>query len=48
MDSHNYIHHTYTNILGKDRDIGYGILRMDEDQQWHPYYLGNLLLRVRC
>ena len=38
---HNYIHHTYTNILGKDRDIGYGILRMDEDQKWHPYYLGN-------
>ena len=38
---HNYIHHTYTNILGKDRDIGYGILRMDEDQPWHPYYLGN-------
>ena len=23
--SHNYIHHTYTNILGKDRDIGYGV-----------------------
>jgi fatty acid desaturase len=39
--SHNYIHHTYTNILGKDRDIGYGILRMDEDQKWNPYYLGN-------
>jgi fatty acid desaturase len=39
--SHNYIHHTYTNILGKDRDIGYGVLRMDEDQQWRPYYLGN-------
>ena len=39
--SHNYIHHTYTNILGKDRDIGYGILRMDEDQPWRPYYLGN-------
>ena len=39
--SHNYIHHTFTNILGKDRDIGYGILRMDEDQKWHPYYLGN-------
>jgi fatty acid desaturase len=48
--SHNYIHHTYTNILGKDRDIGYGILRMDEDQKWHPIYLGNpvyaLLLMV--
>jgi NADPH-dependent stearoyl-CoA 9-desaturase len=39
--SHNYIHHTYTNIVGKDRDIGYGILRMDEDQKWRPYYLGN-------
>ncbi|MGH3330296.1 MAG: fatty acid desaturase family protein [Nocardioidaceae bacterium] len=39
--SHNYIHHTYTNILGKDRDIGYGVLRMDEDQEWRPYYLGN-------
>ena len=39
--SHNYIHHTYTNIIGKDRDIGYGILRMDEDQKWNPYYLGN-------
>jgi linoleoyl-CoA desaturase len=39
--SHNYIHHTYTNIIGKDRDIGYGILRMDSDQKWNPYYLGN-------
>jgi linoleoyl-CoA desaturase len=39
--SHNYIHHTYTNILGKDRDIGYGVLRMDETQKWNPYYLGN-------
>jgi fatty acid desaturase len=41
--SHNYIHHTFTNILGKDRDIGYGILRMDEDQKWKPVYLGNPL-----
>ncbi|GAA1940948.1 fatty acid desaturase family protein [Nocardioides marmoribigeumensis] len=39
--SHNYIHHTYTNILGKDRDIGYGILRMDKDQQWRPNHLLN-------
>ena len=39
--SHNYMHHTHTNIVGKDRDIGYGILRMSEDQPWHPYYLGN-------
>ncbi|QNG18325.1 acyl-CoA desaturase [Rhodococcus triatomae] len=39
--SHNYMHHTYTNIVGRDRDIGYGILRMDEGQKWNPYYLGN-------
>jgi fatty acid desaturase len=41
--SHNYMHHTHTNIVGKDRDIGYGVLRMSEDQPWHPYYLGNPL-----
>ena len=41
--SHNYIHHTFTNILDEDRDIGYGILRMDESQKWNPYYLGNPL-----
>jgi NADPH-dependent stearoyl-CoA 9-desaturase len=41
--SHNYMHHTHTNIVGKDRDIGYGILRMSEDQKWRPYYLGNPL-----
>jgi NADPH-dependent stearoyl-CoA 9-desaturase len=41
--SHNYVHHTHTNIVGKDRDIGYGVLRMSEDQPWHPYYLGNPL-----
>src|SRR6202048_2386310 len=39
--SHNYMHHTYTNIVGMDRDIGYGILRMSEDQKWRPYFLGN-------
>jgi fatty acid desaturase len=41
--SHNYMHHTHTNIIGKDRDIGYGILRMSEEERWHPYYLGNPL-----
>ena len=37
--SHNFEHHTFTNVLGKDRDIGYGILRMSEEQRWHPMYL---------
>ena len=38
--SHNEIHHTYTNVLGKDHDLGYGIMRVDEDQRWVPFYLG--------
>jgi linoleoyl-CoA desaturase len=37
--SHNYIHHTYTNIIGKDRDLGYEIMRIDPEQPWHPFYL---------
>jgi fatty acid desaturase len=39
--SHNYMHHTHTNVLGKDRDIGYGVLRMSEDQPWRLRDLGN-------
>ena len=27
--THNYEHHTYTNILGKDRDYGYAVLQTD-------------------
>ncbi|MDX6231959.1 MAG: NADPH-dependent stearoyl-CoA 9-desaturase [Nocardioidaceae bacterium] len=38
--SHNYIHHQFTNVLGHDNDIGYGILRMSRDQKWTPYNLG--------
>ncbi|MFF4894132.1 fatty acid desaturase family protein [Micromonospora chersina] len=38
--SHNELHHRYTNVLGKDNDLGYGIMRVDEDQPWHPAYLG--------
>lgn len=37
--SHNFIHHTYTNVLGKDRDVGYAILRVTPEQKWHPVYL---------
>lgn len=39
--SHNYMHHTFTNVQGVDRDIGYGVLRMSDEQPWHPYYLLN-------
>jgi len=41
--SHNELHHTYTNVIGKDNDLGYGIARVDEEQPWHPMYLGQPL-----
>jgi len=37
--SHNFIHHTYTNIRGKDKDLGYEIMRIDPHQKWHAVYL---------
>ncbi|HEY1832803.1 MAG TPA: acyl-CoA desaturase [Solirubrobacteraceae bacterium] len=37
--SHNYEHHTFTNIRGKDRDLGYDIMRVDPQQKWNPVYL---------
>ena len=37
--SHNQLHHTYTNVRGKDNDLGYGIMRVDENQTWKPMYL---------
>ncbi len=41
--SHNFVHHKYTNVLGKDNDVGYGILRVTRDQKWHPVNLGQPL-----
>ena len=40
--THNYLHHKYTNIIGMDDDVGYGVLRVTRDQRWKPYYYGNL------
>ncbi|WP_280253117.1 fatty acid desaturase family protein [Nocardia abscessus] len=39
--THNYLHHKYTNVLGMDDDIGYGLLRVTRDQRWKPFNLGN-------
>src|SRR5881275_1106 len=44
--SHNYVHHTYTNIRGKDRDLGYEIMRIDPHQKWHPVYLAQPFYNV--
>ena len=46
QQTHNYLHHTYTNVHGKDRDIGYNVLRVDPDQPWHPIYLMQTLTNL--
>jgi fatty acid desaturase len=46
--SHNYRHHVFSNVLGMDDDLGFGVMRVTRDQPWKPQYLlqplQNLLL----
>ena len=46
--SHNYRHHVFSNIVGVDDDLGFGVLRVTRDQPWRPACLyqplRNLLL----
>ncbi|WUI00007.1 acyl-CoA desaturase [Spirillospora sp. NBC_00431] len=44
--THNYVHHTFTNILGKDRDVGYGLLRVTPEQEWSPAHIAQPLYNV--
>jgi len=36
--SHNVVHHMWTNVMGKDRDVGYGMLRVTSRQRWSAFY----------
>jgi NADPH-dependent stearoyl-CoA 9-desaturase len=46
--SHNYRHHVFSNVIGMDDDLGFGVMRVTDDQPWRPRYLlqplQNLLL----
>ncbi|GJF12499.1 fatty acid desaturase [Mycolicibacterium cyprinidarum] len=48
--SHNYRHHVFSNVLGFDDDLGFGVMRVTRDQPWRPKYLlqplQNLFLAV--
>ena len=44
--SHNVVHHTWTNVVGMDHDLGYGPLRVTEQQRWHPGHLVQALYDV--
>lgn len=39
--THNFAHHKYTNILGMDDDVGYGVLRVTRDTPWKRFNLLN-------
>ena len=44
--THNYRHHTWTNVRGMDDDIGYGLLRIFPEQRWKPFYLAQPVVAV--
>lgn len=44
--SHNYLHHQWTNVVGRDHDIGYGILRVHPEQRWKRHHLAQPLIFV--
>jgi fatty acid desaturase len=44
--THNYSHHTWTNVRGMDDDVGYGLLRLFPEQRWKPFYLAQPIIAV--
>ncbi len=44
--THNYRHHTWTNVRGMDDDIGYGLLRIFPEQRWKPFHLAQPVIAV--
>jgi fatty acid desaturase len=42
--SHNFRHHMFTNVIGVDDDLGFGVLRVTRDQEWRR---SNLFQPVR-
>ncbi|MGW0044070.1 fatty acid desaturase family protein [Rhodococcus sp. NPDC003348] len=48
--AHNYSHHTYTNVVGMDEDVQFGIIRITRDVPWRPVNLlqpvANVVLAV--
>ena len=44
--THNFMHHKYTNILGMDDDVGYGVLRVTRDAEVEAVQPGNLLFNT--
>jgi NADPH-dependent stearoyl-CoA 9-desaturase len=39
--AHNLVHHVNANVAGIDRDLGYGVVRITDDEPWKPSHLAN-------
>ena len=44
--THNYLHHKFTNIVGMDDDVGFGVLRVTRDVPWEPKFAANVLVNT--
>ncbi|QRZ61441.1 acyl-CoA desaturase [Rothia sp. ZJ932] len=44
--THNESHHVWTNVVGRDEDVGYNLLRMDDSQPWKPKHLLNPVMNA--
>jgi NADPH-dependent stearoyl-CoA 9-desaturase len=44
--SHNHRHHMFTNVVGVDDDLGFGVLRVTRDQKWQLSSLAQPLRAV--
>ncbi len=44
--THNWRHHTWTNVRGMDDDIGYVLLRIFPEQRWKQFYLAQPVVAV--
>ena len=44
--THNNLHHTWTNVVGKDRDVGYTMLRVSSEQPWKARHLANPVMNA--
>lgn len=37
--AHNFVHHRFTNVVGMDDDVGFGVMRVTRDQRWRARHL---------
>ncbi len=44
--THNHLHHKFTNIVGMDDDVGFGVLRVTRDVPWQPKFAANVLVNT--